>query len=256
MNSLLFLCVTVLCLSLSPVPVHSLSTQGSVRLDSITFDKLLSKFKISLVKFDTPFPYGDKHEQFELVAKSVASTPDLLVAEVGIADYGEKENMELAEKFDLKKDNYPYLLLFKGTNMISTFTGEWNEQSMKGFLKEKGGLRLQLEGCLSSLDEVAQEFTGSDEKESREGLLKKAEGIVQSLENKSEKESGEIYTKLMQRVIERGEKFLESEGERVKNLLTGKISDAKKKVLQLRLNIISSFQRVDEEIPAYAKQDL
>lgn len=215
----------------------------------------MSKFKISLVKFDTPFPYGEKHDQFELVAKSVVTTPDLLVAEVGIADYGEKENMELAEKFGLKKDNYPYLVLFKRTNMIETFSGEWNEQSIKAFLKEKSGLKLQLEGCVTALDELAQEFIVSDSKESREKLLKKAEEIVQSYDKKK-KESGEIYTKLMQKVIERGDKFIESEGERVKNLLTGKISDAKKKVLQIRLNVISSFQRIDQEIPPSAKQDL
>ena len=36
-------------------------------LDNLTFDKLLSKFDASLIKFDVAYPYGDKHEEFAKV---------------------------------------------------------------------------------------------------------------------------------------------------------------------------------------------
>jgi hypothetical protein len=36
-------------------------------LDNLTFDKLMSKFDASLIKFDVAYPYGDKHEEFAKV---------------------------------------------------------------------------------------------------------------------------------------------------------------------------------------------
>ena len=38
-------------------------------LDVLSFDKVISKFPVSLVKFDIAYPYGDKHDQFAQVDK-------------------------------------------------------------------------------------------------------------------------------------------------------------------------------------------
>lgn len=42
----------------------SLATNGCVELDKLTFDKIVKRFKYTLVKFDVAFPYGEKHEAF------------------------------------------------------------------------------------------------------------------------------------------------------------------------------------------------
>jgi hypothetical protein len=33
---------------------------GCTSLDSLTFDKFVNKFKVSIIKIDVPYPYGDK----------------------------------------------------------------------------------------------------------------------------------------------------------------------------------------------------
>ena len=81
--------------------------------DSLSFDKLLKKFKVSIVKFDVAYPYGDKHEQFGKFSQDAAEIEDLFVGEVGIKDYGDKDNSDLAERFNVKKDDYPVVILFQ-----------------------------------------------------------------------------------------------------------------------------------------------
>jgi hypothetical protein len=34
--------------------------KGCTALDSLTFDKMINHFRVSLVKIDVPYPYGDK----------------------------------------------------------------------------------------------------------------------------------------------------------------------------------------------------
>lgn len=64
------------------------------------------------MKFDVAYPYGDKHEQFGKLSNALTSNSDILVAEVGVKDYGDKENVNLAEKYKIVKEDYPVLLLF------------------------------------------------------------------------------------------------------------------------------------------------
>lgn len=50
------------------------------------------------MKFDAAYPYGPKHDEFVKFAESVANVDSLLVAEVGIKDYGEKDNADLGKR--------------------------------------------------------------------------------------------------------------------------------------------------------------
>ena len=86
--------------------------KGCTPLDEATFDKIVDKFRASLVKFDVAFPYGDKQDTFAKVAESVADVPDLLAAEVGVKDYGDKDNEGLAKRFKVVKEDYPVVILF------------------------------------------------------------------------------------------------------------------------------------------------
>lgn len=64
------------------------------------------------MKIDVAYPYGEKHEQFGKLSAVLSSNSDILVAEVGVKDYGDKENVNLAEKYKIVKEDYPVLLLF------------------------------------------------------------------------------------------------------------------------------------------------
>ena len=45
--------------------------EGLLPLDIISFDKIVSKFEYSLIKFDTGYPTGDKHKTFGKLAVEV-----------------------------------------------------------------------------------------------------------------------------------------------------------------------------------------
>lgn len=64
------------------------SCKGCVELDTLTFDKVVSSFDHAVVKFDISYPYGEKHEQFEEFSSAVGDVKNLLVAVVGVKDYG------------------------------------------------------------------------------------------------------------------------------------------------------------------------
>ena len=49
--------------------VSATNCKGCTPLDVLSFDKIVDKFQASLVKFDVPFPYGDKQDVFAKVRR-------------------------------------------------------------------------------------------------------------------------------------------------------------------------------------------
>lgn len=49
----------------------------------------------------------------------------------------------------------------------------------------------------------------------------------------------------MEKILEKGDDFVQSEIDRVKKLLSGKVSDEKKKEMSTRLNILQTFKLHD-----------
>lgn len=85
---------------------------GCIELNVQTFDKLLARFPVTIAKFDIAYPYGDKHEAYSQFASDVAQrVDDLLVAVIGIKDYGEKDNENLGKRFSVGTI-YPVIKLF------------------------------------------------------------------------------------------------------------------------------------------------
>lgn len=136
---------------------------GTIDLDEISFDKILNKFKAVLVKFDVAYPYGDKHEAFSALGKDAMEFEDLLIALVGVKDYGEKDNEKLAKKYGATKENFPIVKLFiKGQPEPLLFDDEFTSDNLRKFIRKHTGLHLSLPGCVRKLDELAEKFvTGS-----------------------------------------------------------------------------------------------
>jgi len=212
-------------------------------LDSFTFDKVISKFQAVLVKFDTSYPYGEKQDEFVKFAAEVKSTPDLLVAEVGVKDYGEKDNEDLANKFKVTKDDFPAVRLFLNGNVDKPITfddKDFKMDNLKAFVTKNTKIRMLLDQCLAEFDDIAVKFADA-KKDVQKKLLEEAKSKAGKLTKENEKKSAGIYVKLMEKAIERGNIFFDSERERVKNILSGKVTDAKKTELQGRVNILTSF---------------
>ncbi|KAL4223166.1 Endoplasmic reticulum resident protein 29 [Mactra antiquata] len=233
---LLFLCVFPF--------IWSETVRGTVPLNSGVFDKIIDKHKAVLVKFDETYPYGDKQDTFKQVAEGCIGQNDLLVAEVQIADYGDKDNMDLAERFKISttKEDYPtYLLFLQGKDEPVKYTGDaLDAGDIKKFVMKESGLWLGLPACLEQFDNLVKQFFKSSS-EKKDALIKQAEEEAGKLTSESDKASGDMYVKTMKKIVEKDETFVDTEIERLEKLQSGKLSDKKKEQLGNRLNILATF---------------
>lgn len=148
------------------------SCKGCVNLDEYNFNKIISRFKVALVKFDMAYPYGENHDVFTKFAEDIADNKNLIVAEVGVKDYGEKENEKLAKKYGIQsKDEFPVMKLFVNgvTNEAKTFPKieKWNVEMIRNFVKDNSDIYIGLPGCLERMDQLAGEFVKTDSKEEK-----------------------------------------------------------------------------------------
>lgn len=179
---LLFLCVVF------AAPSAYEATGGLVELDDISFEKITSKFKASLVKFDVAYPYGEKHEAFTAFAKEARDIDDLLVADVGVKDYGEKDNEALAKKYGAHKDNFPAVRLFTkdeaGPKLISFDESQgFTTDALRKFVTVNTGVYISSPGCLKELDKFAEQFMKAS-KDEKKTLVKEVEKVQKRLESK------------------------------------------------------------------------
>jgi len=225
------------------VSIDADNAKGAVNLDAFTFEKVIPKFKVALVKFDSAYPYGEKQDEFVKVAADVKSTPELILAEVGVRDYGEKENEDLANRYSVKKDDYPVLKLFLNGDLSKPVTfddKDFKADNIKAFIKKHSNIRLLLDYCVQELDEIANKFPDAS-KDQQKKMIEDAKKKASALTLEKDKKSAQVYVKIMEKALERGNIFFDSEHERVKNILSGKVTDAKKSELQGRINILQSF---------------
>ncbi|OWF42383.1 endoplasmic reticulum resident protein 29-like [Mizuhopecten yessoensis] len=229
--------------------IHADGVKGSIQLNSGVFEKILRKHKAVLVKFDETYPYGEKQDAFKEVAAATLSQDDILVSEVQVQDYGEKENADLAKRFGVTKEDFPVYLLFLSGDAENPKKFLGNAKSaddVKKFLMKESGLWLGLPSCLEDYDKKVKDFLQASA-DKRPGILATAEGDASKETDESTKRSAEIYVKTMKKILEKGDTFVNSEITRVEKLKDGKVSDKKKEQLNERLNILTSFQLSQRE---------
>ena len=236
-------------MSFSLISLMHAASLGAINLDDFTFDKIVDGSRDVLVKFDKDYPYGDDEDEFKALCKTVAPLKtSLIIAEVGVQDYGDRHNEGLRERFGISRDSFPAYRLFKkgtsGTDMPLVYSGAITEGALAAFLKLETGLYVGLPGNLEVFDKMAQGFLGKDTAEAT--ALHKAAEVAQSKVTASDAGSARAYVKIMARVLEKGPSFISAETNRVKKLMQGKITEKKKRFFSERLNILSSFTSKDE----------
>eukprot|EP01065_Artemidia_motanka_P035808 TRINITY_DN43697_c0_g1_i1.p2 TRINITY_DN43697_c0_g1~~TRINITY_DN43697_c0_g1_i1.p2 ORF type:complete len:338 (+),score=148.66 TRINITY_DN43697_c0_g1_i1:95-1015(+) len=116
--------------------------KGLVGLDLYTFDKVIESQDAVLVKFDIEYPYGDKEDEWKKLAARVGRRKQagLVIAEVGVQDYGEdKYNEKLRDRYGIKSGDYPAVRLFrrKTEQPAASFSGTFDEKGLADFIKEQ-----------------------------------------------------------------------------------------------------------------------
>jgi len=226
------------------VSTDAINCKGCVPLDIFTFDKIISKFKAAAIKFDVAYPYGTKHDEFAKVAEAAHTVPDLLVGEVGVKDYGEKENADLAERYKVNKDDFPIVKLFvAGVSEPYTFSdSEFTADNIKKFIRTKSYVHIGLPGCLEAFDKIAAKFSQATDPDVKKALLREAEDLWDNTTGRADQKTAEVYVKTMRKALDKGDDFVSNELKRVQSLAKGKISKEKKEEMQQRINILQSFQ--------------
>lgn len=233
--------------------VPGILCKGCVQLDTYSFDKITSKFEASLIKFDSAYPYGAKHDAFEAVCEAAYSSPDLLVGEVQVKDYGEKDNEDLAKRYGVTKDDFPSVKLFTRNNkepvaFVVKDDKEFTADNMKKFIRSKSQVYIGLPGCLQEFDKIAAKFLKANSVEDKKQLLSEAETLWNKAKGNRENKSAETYVKIMRKIIDKGNTFISNESSRVENVLKGKINKEKQTEMQERLNILQSFGTTHDEL--------
>lgn len=171
--------LTTLILAIICTTSKANACKGCVSLDEYNFDKVVSRFKAVLVKFDAAYPYGDKHETYGKLAEELARNKDLLVAEVGIKDYGEKDNEELGKKYGIKdKEDLPSVQLFiqgKSDPVKFSKDSKWTVENLQNLIRDNTDVYIGLKGCLEKYDKIAMNFVSEKNKEKK---LKEIESLV------------------------------------------------------------------------------
>merc|ERR1712216_71832 len=170
------------------------------------------------------------------------SAAEMLVADVGVSEYGDKDNSDISERYSIKNDDFPqYRLWLKGTGSTGTpesYKGDKKSDAFLRFVQEKAGVWVGLPGQVATLDALAKEFATGD----KDAVLKKVEAAVKALDEK-DAESGKYYAKVMSKAKAAAD-FVQKETDRLQKMVDdGSVTAAKKVQFGRRLNILSSFSK-------------
>lgn len=261
--------ITVLVLLVSSVAEATEVYRGVLTLDDLTFDKIATRFEHMLVKFDNAYPYGREHENFVQLGRDLTRHSNIVAVNLEIKDYGDKESLDIAQRFGIKKEQYPALVMLHNAghccNSSSLRSVRYHEERnqttdkivldparMRVFIYQETGIRLSLPNCTKDLDQLVDRFIGHlfETNKSDETTRTQLDKILAQVKRMTEKSSpskqrtARHYLKLMTKAMERDNLrlFFESEHQRVVNMLGGKsVSHGKRDELRAHDNIVHSF---------------
>jgi len=247
----MFLLSTILFI----VPPFALAEtlKGSVILDEVTFGKIIPKHEIVLVKFDQMYPWGDHLKEYKNLVERLSSHEKILLAEVPVADFGEKQNAKLAQKYQVKTKTYDYpqyrlFLRSKGLEAPFEYKGNNNAEDLTKFIILTSGTWLQLPGCVAAFDDLIEDFLNKTADE-REKVIEAGTTLLAGWTGSPEDETAaKTYLKIMRRLTsvegdaEARKALLEEDLKRTdKIMMLEQVHPDKLLALKMKMNIIGSF---------------
>jgi len=226
-----------------------LNGRGLTPLDSASFEKITSKFKATLIKFDIYFPFGPAHDEFVKFAGSAINESDFLVAEVGVKDYGDFAGQDLLERFRVDKEHLPVIkLFFSDGRSTLQYSGDVSATALARWVRRVAGWPLP--GALADFDRLAETLTSAADEVKRRRALGQAEELLRQCESGEavprRREQARYYVRVMERAV-KDARFVESELRRLEGLLDGRLSEEKRRTMEARLNALLSFVPKQQE---------
>ncbi|XP_033154606.1 protein windbeutel isoform X1 [Drosophila mauritiana] len=238
--------VTLLLVACHSIPTTwAVTCTGCVDLDELSFQKTVERFPYSIVKFDIAYPYGEKHEAFTAFSKSAhKATKDLLIATVGVKDYGELENKALGDRYKVDDKNFPSIFLFKGNAdeyvQLPSHV-DVTLDNLKAFVSANTPLYIGRDGCIKEFNEVLKNYANIPDAEQLK-LIEELQAKQEQLTDPEQQQNARAYLIYMRKIHEVGYDFLEEETKRLLRLKAGKVTEAKKEELLRKLNILEVFR--------------
>jgi len=214
--------------------------RGILKLDNTTFDRIIDGSRGVFVRFDKEYAYGDEHDAWKAYAKTVGdSDADLLSCDVGVSEYGDRDNADLAERFGIDTESFPQFRLWKkGQSSLvkpASYTGEKKAEEFLKFVQDNSGSWIGLPGQIKEMDALAKEIVSGGDASS---AISKAEAALAQLGGE---DTAKYYVKVMQKLKEDTE-FIGKETARLQKMMDdGSVKPAKKEQFGRRLNVLTSF---------------
>merc|ERR1719284_301972 len=215
--------------------------RGILKLDNTTFDRLIDGSRNVIVRFDKEYSYGDEHDAWKDFAKTVGeSSAEMLVCDVGVSEYGDKDNSDISERFSIKSDDFPqYRLWLKGKSSSTdptVYKGDKKSEAFLRFVQAEAGVWVGLPGQIKEFDALAKEFATD-----AAGATAKAETALKAAAEK-DADGAKYYVKVMTKLAA-SKDFVKKETDRLQKMIDdGSVKASKKEQFGRRLNILSSFQ--------------
>jgi len=214
--------------------------RGILKLDNTTFDRIIDGTKSVFVRFDKEYSYGDEHDAWkDFAAKVGASAAEMLVCDVGVSEYGDKDNSDLSERYAIKSDDFPqYRLWLKGTASTAdpaAYKGDKKSDAFLRYVQAEAGVWVGLPGQLKEFDALAKGFAAD-----KAGTVKKAQAAAAGASEK-DADAAKYYVKVMTK-LSASDDFVTKETDRLQKMIDdGSVKATKKEQFGRRLNILSSF---------------
>lgn len=208
-------------------------------MDNYTLDKVLSIPGHSvLAKFDKSYAYGEKEDEFKALCAAAYNVPNLLLGEIPIQEYGDKENEDLRAKYSVDKKDYPVFVLFTEANKDGLrYSGLVTAEDLSTWLR-RNQVKMPAIGTIAEMDELVKKFL-------KEGLgddhIAEAKKLADGQFRADKK--APIYVKMMEKVKEKGETYIETETNRITKLMEGKLTPDKMAELNEKIKILHVFAK-------------
>lgn len=233
------------------------ATKGCISLDEWTFDKVVGRRgEPILVKFDSSYSYGAAQDAWTSAAAAVgeARSVPILMAEVGISQWGDDGNTKLAERYGIEVPaDFPAFRLFQTSHSEKThvfpFVGNITEVNILTFINQNtpDDVWIGLPGTLRDYDNAVPKFVAA-----AKGTVPALNEVLVDLSggtevmNDDDRVSATFYIKVMKALLTTSvgsaPEYLAKERSRINRMVSSQaVAASKKRLFQRKLNILSSF---------------